>query len=212
MSSAEPSEPTTHLTDLVWEDADPGSGVWWLSRAHDDARDFFIAEDPLTGFVVAVVTPRRSGHFRVVAAIRLADVLNFYDAVAAIKSQVHLSLTHPEVATVRELVHRWRRRRTWVLIRDNLPLGTAAYLIGSLLGFFIAVFAISSGLAGAPIVFVGMLIGAMGGSFLKFLADRKPRKESLALAGSWGRFAVITAGAILGAGLTSAGVLTLFWN
>jgi len=86
-------------------------------------------------------------------------------------------------------------------------------LIGGLLGFAVAMFAVSSGLVGWPMVLAGVFIGASAGTFLKFVADRKPSEgASPALAGSWGRFAVVTIAAMIGAGIGSGGVLMLFWN
>jgi hypothetical protein len=206
---------------LIWEDTDPaavsGADRWWLAHSHDEGesgiRDFFIAEDDVSGFLVGIVRSRASGAYRVIAATLLSDAAYKADAVTTIKDQIAGWLFAPrEVATL-GFVRRWRRRRFWVITRSNLPLAAGAFIVGGLLGLVITLFAISSGLAGWPMLVAGFLVGASAGPLLKFIADRKPKSgTSVALAGSWGRFAVVTIAAIAGAGLAAGSVLTMFWS
>jgi len=205
---------------LIWEDADlraSGEDQWWLARAHQETasgvRDFFIAEDTITGYAVGVVLPRDNGRFKVIAAVPMADALHLADAVSIIKDQVSGWLTAPQESATRGFVARWRRRRSWIIARDNAPLAIGAFFVGGFLGFAVAMFALSSGLIGWPMVLVGFMIGGAAGWFLKLLADRKPPEgKALALAGSWGRFAVVTTAAMLGTIMGSGGVLTMFWT
>ncbi len=229
MSGAESLPPLESPPFLIWEDAEPhnhpdGSPAesWWFSRAHHiapaGARDFFIAEDEVSGYLLGVVLPRPSAQvsapaFRVIAATVLSDAVHLADAVGTIKDQVTAWVAAPQDPAIRAVVARWRRRRSWVIARANAPFAAGAFVIGGLLGFAVAMFAVSSGLVGWPMVLAGIFIGASAGSFLKFVADRKPpRAHSPALAGSWGRFAVVTVAAMIGAGLASGSILTLFWN
>jgi hypothetical protein len=197
---------------LIWEEAEPDGERWWLARAHDedngDIRDFFIAEDDISGYLLGVVRPRRSGRFKVAAAVLLSDTISRNDAVATIKEQMTTWLVEPHAAATRRVVQQWRRRRSWNIAWGNFPLASTAYLIGALLGLIVALFAVSSGLVGWPMFVAGLLIGAGAGSVLKYIADRRPP----ALPGSWGRFVLVIVAAILGAATTAGGVLTLFWN
>lgn len=211
---------------LIWEDAEPepapGTTHWWLARAYDTSaaagpRDFFIAEDDISGYVLGVVRPRgedaAQSEFRVIAAILRSEVLHLADAVALLKEQIAGWLVAPREDGVRLGVGRWRRRRRWIIARTNFPLAAAAFFIGAFLGFAVAMFAVSSGLVGYPMLVAGLSIGAIAGWCLKLIADRKPHHdESPALVGSWGRFAVVTLSALLGAGLGSGIILTLFWS
>jgi hypothetical protein len=54
----------------------------------------------------------------------------------------------------------------------------------------------------------GIFIGAGAGWLLKRLADLRPK----ALPGSWGRFAVVMAAAVVGTALSAGSIFTLFWN
>lgn len=201
---------------LIWEDAEPdddtGGERWWMSRAHDEKdggiRDFFVAEDDISGYVLGVVRPRRSGAFKVIAAMPLGDAVHHSDAVAAVKEQVAGWLIAPHEAVTRSLVWRWRWRRTWVITRDNFPLAISGFVVGAVLGVAVALFAVSSGLVGWPMLATGLLIGAGAGWMLKRLADHKPH----ALPGSWGRFAVVTVAAVIGTALSAGSIFTLFWN
>lgn len=210
---------------LIWEDAEPhpapGAERWWLARAYDASptapRDFFIAEDDISGYVVGIVKPRSNdtadSEFRVIAAILRSEAAHLADAVALIKEQISGWLVAPREAVVRRGVGRWRRRRRWIIARSNFPLAAGAFFIGAFLGFAVAMFAVSSGLVGYPMLIAGLSIGAIAGWCLKMIADRKPTAEtSPALVGSWGRFAVVTVAALIGAGLSSGSILTLFWN
>lgn len=210
---------------LIWEDVDADGRAsahapWWLARAHEQSpegsRDFFVAEDDVSGYVVGVVLPRtpdpHGGQYRVISATPAGDAVDLGDAVATVKEQVATWLVGPEDPGVNAWVGRWRRRRSWVIARANTPLALGAFVIGGLLGFAVAMFAVSSGLIGWPMVLAGVFIGASAGSFLKLIADKKPTSASPALAGSWGRFAVVTVSAMIGAGIVSGTVLTLFPN
>lgn len=201
---------------LIWEEAEPddapGGDRWWLARAHDEIaggmRDFFIAEDDISGYLLGVVRPRRSGGFKVIAAIALSEVVHMSDGVALVKDQVTGWLVTPKEPATRSQVRRWRRRRNWVIARDNFPLAFFGFLVGAALGLVIALFAVSSGLVGWPMLASGILLGAGGGWLLKRLADLRPH----ALPGSWGRFAVVMIAAMLGTAISAGSVFTLFWN
>jgi ABC-type enterobactin transport system permease subunit len=142
----------------------------------------------------------------------LSDAINPGDAVALVKEQIAAWVMAPEDFAARARVSRWRRRRSWVIAQTNLPLALGAFVIGGLLGFAVAMFAVSSGLIGWPMILAGVFIGASAGAFLKFIADKKSASGSPALAGSWGRFAVVTTSALIGAGVISGTVLTFFWT
>jgi len=201
---------------LIWEEAEPddasGGDRWWLARSHDEkdgsVRDFFIAEDDVSGYLLGVVRPRRSGGFNVIAATPLSEVVHMNDAVAVVKDQVTGWLVEPREAATQTLVRRWRRRRSWVITRDNFPLALSGFLVGAVLGLMVALFAVSSGLVGWPMLVSGVLIGAGAGWLMKRLADLRPH----ALPGSWGRFAVVTIAAMLGTGMSAGAIFTLFWN
>ena len=229
VSGAASLPPLENPPFLIWEDAEPhnhpdGSAAesWWLARAHHEAssgaRDFFVAEDDISGYLLGIMLPRptpevKAPVFRVVAATLLSDSVHLADAVGTIKDQVAGWVASPQDPATRAFVTRWRRRRSWIIARTNAPFAVGAFLIGGLMGFAVAMFAVSSGLVGWPMVLAGIFIGASTGSFLKFIADRKPpRAHSPALAGSWGRFAVVTVAAMIGAGVASGSILTLFWN
>ena len=229
MSSAASLPPLESPPFLIWEDAEPhnhpdggAAESWWLARAHHEApagaRDFFIAEDEVSGYLLGVVLPLPTAHvkapaFRVIAATLLSDAVHLTDAVSTIKDQVTGWVAAPQDPATRAFVARWKRRRSWVIALTNAPFAVGAFVIGGLLGFAVAMFAVSSGLVGWPMVLASIFIGASAGSFLKFIADRKPpRAHSPALASSWGRFAVGTVAAMIGAGVASDSILTLFWT
>lgn len=201
---------------LIWEEAEPddapGGDRWWLARAHDEVdgavRDFFIAEDDISGFLLGVVRRRRSGSFNVIAAMPLSEIVHMSDGVALVKDQVTGWLVAPREPATRNQVRRWRRRRTWVIARDNFPLAFSGFVVGALLGLVIALFAVSSGLVGWPMLASGILLGAGGGWLLKRLADLRPHAPP----SSWGRFAVLMIAAMLGAAIGAGSVFTLFWN
>jgi hypothetical protein len=158
--------------------------------------------------MLGVVRPRLSGKFNVIAATPLSEAVHIGDAVGFIKEQVAAWLAAPRDAAVRGQVRRWRRHRSWVIARDNLPLALSGLLVGALLGIVVALFSVSSGLVGWPMLITGVLIGAGAGWLLKRLADLRPH----ALPGSWGRFVLVTAAAITGTALSAGSIFTLFWN
>ncbi len=174
-------------------------------------RDFFVAEDDISGTLVGIVRLRANATYRVVAAALLSDAVHKADAVTTIKDQIAGWLASPRDAATLGFVRRWRRRRFWIILRANVPLAIGAGLVGGVLGLIVALFALSSGLVGWPMLVAGLLIGAGAGTILKFIADHKPAPgASAVLAGSWARFAVATIAAVAGAGLAAGGVLTLF--
>jgi hypothetical protein len=201
---------------LIWEEAEPdadaGGDRWWLARAHDEldggVRDFFIAEDDISGYLLGVVRPRRSGSFNVIAATPLSEAVHVSDALTVVKDQVAGWLVEPRESSTRSWVRRWRRRRSWVITRDNFPLAFSGFLVGAVMGLVISLFAVSSGLVGWPMLVSGIFIGAGAGWLLKRLADLRPK----ALPGSWGRFGVVMAAAIFGTALSAGSIFTLFWN
>ncbi len=210
----------SHST-LVWEDARPDGNSprpWWLVRATDvaAARDFFIVEDDVSGYLVGVVRPRPGKKFEMIAAAFLGSAEQVSgsraDGIAMLKGLVADWQTAPHNAALGQGVRRWRRRRSWIIARANFPLATGAFVIGGLLGFAIGMFAVSSGAVGVPFVSVALLIGAVAGTLLKLIADRKPSPVAAgALAGSWERFMVVSFAALIGAAMGSGVVLALFW-
>ncbi len=220
-STGESMQPKSsgNASPLAWQDVNPdqeATQTWWLSRASDEAGmgEFFVVEDQLSGYLVGVVRAQPGNKFEMIAALRLDQAPPGRAAtLAGVKALVDGWRAIPRTTALRQGVSRWRRRRSGVIARANLPLAAGAFLTGGMLGFAVAMFAVSSGAVGPPILLVGVLIGAVTGSFLKFIADRKPAPgNSLALAGSWGRFAVVSVAALIGAGLASAGVLTVLWR
>ncbi len=175
-------------------------------------RDFFIAVDDLTGYLVGVMRPRQSGDYKVIAATQLSDGMHLSDAIAAIKDQITAWLKAPHDVATRILVQGWRRRRFWIIARANLPLAFGAFAVGAALGAIIALATVWTSLAGWPMLIAALLIGAGAGVVLKGLADGMPKSgASQALTGSWAHFVVVTAAAIVGASLGSAGLLTFFF-
>ena len=205
---------------LHWEQAtsETGARSRWLARAPDEsqaqARDFFIAVDDLSGYLVGVMRPRQSGDCRVIAATPLGEAIHLADAVISIKDQIAGWLMAPHEAATRTLVHNWRRQRFWIIARANTPLAIGAFFVGGLVGMIVALGAVWVGLAGWPMLIAALLVGAGAGFILKHIAYRPPKPGAAqALAGSWVRFVLVTIAAIVGAGLGSAGVLTfLFWG
>ena len=213
--------PTGGLSTLVWEDTqhqDAAGLHWWLARSSDAAgeRDFFIVEDQIAGFLIGLVRRQQESAFTVIAAVAAATG-EHPAPLAFVKDQIsRWRLTPLDSALARD-VRRWRLWRSWRIARANFSLACGAFLIGILLGFAVAMFAVSSGADSPPILIVGLLIGAVAGTLLKLLADRKPasikpgERPTGLLAGAWERFTVVSFSALLGAGLASGAVLALFW-
>ncbi|MSO72940.1 MAG: hypothetical protein EXQ84_04945 [Rhodospirillaceae bacterium] len=206
---------------LVWEDARPDDSSprpWWLVRATDAgaARDFFVVEDDVSGYLVGVVRRRPGRKFEMIAAALLGSTEQISggraDGIAILKDLVADWQRAPHKAALGQGVRRWRRRRTWAIARSNFPMASGAFAIGGLLGFAIGMFAVSSGAVGLPFIGVGLMIGAVAGTLLKLIAERKPPPAAAgALAGSWERFIVVSFAALLGAAMGSGVVLALFW-
>ncbi len=209
----------TEAHTLAWEDTDPTAGRWWLSRARDTstgaARDVFIAEDDMTDALIGLLRIPPESNYTVLAAAFLDRFESRGAAVAVLKGDVLSALLgmgggqSARSAEVGRSLRRWRLIRLGTIARKNLPfllLGAAA---GALLGLAVALFAVWTGLVGWPIVAAGIALGAAAGYFLKMAVEVTRAK---AVAGPWGRFAIIMLGATLGAGVTVAGALMLFWH
>jgi len=215
MPNAEPSlsaPAARNAPFLIWEDADTNNERWWLARAHEATeagRDFFVAEDDVTDCLVGVMRPARGARFHVVAVLPLQNFAGRASAVAEIKGAVVRWLADPTDTVVRSAVSRWRLGRAMKILRRNLPTILAGFAIGAMLGLFVALFAVSSGLVGWPMMLAGLTIGALAGPTLKFIVDRRAAQARV---GFWARFAIVTVAAIAGAAVTTGSVLTLFWD
>ncbi|MSO73214.1 MAG: hypothetical protein EXQ84_06340 [Rhodospirillaceae bacterium] len=200
-------------TFLIWEDEGPTSERWWISGAREtvagDRRDFFIAEDDVTEVLVCVMLPQHARRYHILSIVNLADHLSQDRALAAAKAVVAACIEAPNDPVTRQLVQRWRLRRFTTNVWRNLPLALGGFALGGVLGFLVAMFAVSSALVGWPMMAVGLMIGAGAGPVLKYVVDRNAAKAAL---GPWGRFATATIAAMLGAAVFAGGVFTLFWN
>jgi hypothetical protein len=199
---------------LKWEDADPAAGRWWFARARDvsaaGARDFFIAEDNMTDALIGLLRVPPQSHYTVLAAAFLDRFESRAAAAAALKEDVAAALTQTDQAgAVRRALLRWRVVRIATVLRMNFPFLLLGLCAGALLGLAVALFAVWTGFVGWPIVAVGVVLGASAGFLLKMAVEAYRAK---AVAGPWGRFAIIMLGAIVGAGVTAAGALLLFWQ
>lgn len=202
--------------DLRWEDAEPGAGRWWLSRAKDTstgaARDVFIAEDDMTDSVIGLLRHPPQSHYTVLAAAFLDRFDSRAAAAAALKGDVAAALSGastPDAGRVRRALRAWRVIRALTIGRKNLPFLILGLCAGALLGLAVALFAMSTGFVGWPMVAAGIVLGAATGPLLRMIVEHYRAK---AVAGPWGRFALIMLGAIVGAGLTAGGALLLFWH
>jgi hypothetical protein len=211
--SASPDSP--HIAEaLHWDDADPATGRWWLSRARDAgagaSRDFFIAEDDMTDALLGLLRVPPESHYTVLAAAFLDKFESRAAAAAAVKDDIAAVLAHSEKAKdVFRALRRWRFIRVLTVARKNFPFALLGLVAGALLGLAVALFAVWTGFVGWPIVAAGVALGAAAGVLLKIAVEAHRAK---AVAGPWGRFAIIMLGAVVGAGATAAGTLVLFWH
>lgn len=211
--SASPEIP--HITEaLHWDDTDPATGRWWLSRARDasvgSSRDFFIAQDDMTDSLIGLLRVPPESHYTVLAAAFLDKFESRAAAAAAVKHDIAAVLARGETANeVFRGLRYWRFIRVVTVARKNLPFVLLGLGAGALLGLVVALFAVWTGFVGWPIVAAGVALGAAAGVLLKIAVEAYRAK---AVAGPWGRFAIIMLGAIVGAGATAAGTLVLFWH
>lgn len=199
---------------LSWEDADAAAGRWWISRAReigeDGARDFFIAEDDMTDALIGLMRVPPQSHYTVLAAVFLDRFESRTAAAAALKADVETAVAGGARAkAVYGALRRWRIIRVATIARKNLPFLLLGAGAGALLGLAVALFAVWTELVGWPFVAAGIVLGAGAGYFLKMMVEAYRAK---AVAGPWGRFAIIMLGVILGAGITAAGALMRFWH
>jgi hypothetical protein len=174
------------------------------------ARDFFIAEDNMTDALIGLLRVPPQSHYTVLAAAFLDRFESRAAAAAALKEDVAAALTQTDQAgAVRRALLRWRVVRIATVLRMNFPFLLLGLCAGALLGLAVALFAVWTGFVGWPIVAVGVVLGASAGFLLKMAVEAYRAK---AAAGPWGRFAIIMLGAIVGAGVTAAGALLLFWQ
>lgn len=204
----------SHAHALEWEDSDPASGRWWISRARDvtegAARDFFIAEDDMTDALLGLLRVPPQSHYTVLAAAFLDRFESRAAAAAALKDDVANALSHNAKAkAVASALRIWRVIRVATIARKNLPFVLLGLAAGALLGLAVALFAVWTGFVGWPIVAAGIALGAAAGFLMKLAVEAYRAK---AVAGPWGRFAIIMLSAIAGAGLTVGGALVLFWH
>jgi len=204
---------------LQWEDADPGAGRWWIARARhidaDGARDFFIAEDDMTDALIGLVRVPPQSRYTVLAAAFLDRFESRAAAADALKDDIGAAMAPGEKAPgdkakdVAVALRRWRLIRIATVARKNLPFFLLGMGAGALLGLAVALFAVWTEFVGWPFVVAGVALGAAAGFFLKMMVEAYRAK---AVAGPWGRFAIIMLGAIAGAGMTAAGALMRFWH
>lgn len=199
---------------LDWEDSDPASGRWWVSRARDvtdgAARDFFIAEDDMTDALLGLLRVPPQSHYTVLAAAFLDRFESRAAAAAAVKDDIASALSQGEKArAVTSGLRAWRLVRIATIARKNLPFVLLGLAAGALLGLAVALFAVWTGFVGWPIVAAGIALGAATGFLMKLAVEAYRAK---AVAGPWGRFAIIMLSAIAGAGLTVGGALVVFWH
>ena len=196
---------------LIWEDEDAGSERWWLSRAREvtaeGRSDYFIAEDDVTGTLVGVALPPEARRYRVVTVVPLTEARG--EALAAAKTGILSWRLAPMDPARRRAIRRWRLVRAVRVVARYLPLVFAGLAIGGLLGFAVALFAVSSGTIGWPMTVVGLILGASAGPVLKVLVDLKFKGIA---AGPWTRFAVATGATAAGAAASVISMLTLFWS
>ena len=193
---------------LIWEDEEPGGQQWWLARAHEsggEEREFFVAEDELAGYLIGVVRRPPAKGYKVIVAVSQAETTKRADAISGVKEAVYNWLT----SGARVNVWRWRFARWSRFASAHLPITLAGFAVGAILGLLVAVFGVSSGLVGWPMLAAGLMIGAGAGPVLKFLVDRHVEK---AVSGPWVRFTIISLAAITGAALMAGGVFMLFWG
>ncbi len=195
---------------LIWEDAEPCADRWWSARAREigaGGREFFIAEDDFTdSFLALMLRPGRT-RFTVVAAVFLDRFESRAASAAALKAELARWLAAPQRPLIAWPVWRWRLIRILTVIRRNALFALVGIVAGAVLGLAVALFALSSGLVGWPMVVAGVAIGALSGPLLRRLVERHRAK---AVAGPWGRFAIITICAMAGAAITAGGMLYLF--
>lgn len=206
--------PDSDIQALQWEDADSKAGRWWIARARgigaSGARDFFIAEDDMTDALIGLMRIPPQSHYTVLAAAFLDRFESRAAAAAALKDEVAAALAPGDrAAGVAAALRRWRVIRIATIARKNLPFLLIGMGAGALLGFAVALFAVWTEFVGWPFVAAGVVLGAAAGYFLKMMVEAYRAK---AVAGPWGRFAIIMLGAILGAGVTAAGALMRFWH
>ena len=203
-----------HSAFLIWEDEDTESERWWLSRAREAGaagrRDFFIAEDDITNVLVCVLLPQGARRYHVLSIVSLDEHITIGEAMTAAKAAVVEWLNAPHEPVMRQIVQRWRLRRSFTMVWRNLPLAFGGFGIGAALGLVVAFFAVTSNLIGWPMLAVGIVFGAAAGPALKFLVDW--RSASATISGPWGRFTMVTVAALIGAAIFAGGVFTLFWN
>jgi hypothetical protein len=199
---------------LDWEDSDPASGRWWIARARDvtegAARDFFVAEDDMTDALLGLLRIPPQSHYTVLSAAFLDRFESRAAAAAAVKRDIANVLSHGDKAEgVAGALRTWRFIRIATIVRKNFPFVLLGLAAGALLGLAVALFAVWTGFVGWPIVAAGIALGAATGFLMKLAVEAYRAK---AVAGPWGRFAIIMLSAIAGAGLTVAGALVLFWH
>lgn len=203
-----------HTLALDWEDADPAAGRWWLARARESTaagvRDFFIAEDDMTAALIGLFRVPPQSHYTVLAAAFLDRFESRAAAAASLKVDVAAALTQTDAAAaVRRALLAWRLVRIGNILRMNFPFMLLGLCAGALLGLAVALFAVWSGLVGWPMVAAGIGLGASAGFLVKMAVEAY---RANAVAGPWGRFAMIMLGAVVGAGATAAGALLMFWH
>ena len=206
--------PVSQLHTLDWEDSDPASGRWWVSRARDagegTSRDIFIAEDDLTDALLGLLRVPPESHYTVIASVFLDHFESRAAAATALKGDIAAALNQNERAKgVASALRKWRLIRFATIFRKNSPYVLLGLVAGALLGLAVAMFALWTGFVGWPIVAAGVALGAATGFLMKLAVDVFRAK---AIAGPWGRFTILMLSAIAGAGVTVGGALVLFWH
>lgn len=185
-----------------------------MSRARDTGaeapRDVFIAEDDMTDALIGLMRVPPQSHYTVLAAVFLERFESRAAAMDALKRDVAVALAGGPVAIpVGDALRKWRFVRWMTIARKNFPFLLLGLVGGAALGLAVAMFAVWTGFVGWPFVVGGIVMGGAAGYLMKMFVEAY---RAQAVAGPWGRFAIIMLGVILGAGATAAGTLINFWH
>jgi hypothetical protein len=186
---------------LIWEEAE--KTTWWLARGHDGTATFVIAPDLLTGHMLVLMQTTEDSAFKVIAAVSKRQAADRATALAEAKRMAVRWLSNNDDQTVKASVRAWRTQRWSFIAVREVPLAALALAVGGFLAFVIASFFILTGLTGWVMIVVGVLMGALAGWILKWLADLK----FASVLGPAGRFYSVTGSAVIG----SVGTMVVFF-
>ncbi len=169
-----------------------------------------MAEDDMTDALIGLMRVPPQSHYTVLAARFLDKFESRAAAAHALKQDVAVALMGGAPALpVADALRRWRFVRTMTIARKNFPFLLLGLAGGAALGLAVAMFAVWTGFVGWPFVVGGIVMGGAAGYLMKTIVEAF---RAQAVAGPWGRFAIIMLGVIFGAGATAAGTLLNFWH